>query len=85
MVPGGSALQSGPMAVPLLDLKPQLAGIQADVMRAIERVVSSQLFILGSEVADLERELAARDGKDAPAIGEVVPLRNVRGPNPAGG
>ena len=62
MVPGGSALQSGPMAVPLLDLKPQLAGIQADVMRAIERVVSSQLFILGSEVADLERELAAYVG-----------------------
>ena len=40
---------------------------------------------LSRRIADLERELAARDGKDDPAIGEVVPLRNVRGPNPAGG
>jgi len=62
MVPGGSGLQFPPMAVPLLDLKPQLASIHGDVMRAIERVVSSQLFILGSEVADLERELAAYVG-----------------------
>jgi dTDP-4-amino-4,6-dideoxygalactose transaminase len=50
------------MAVPLLDLKPQLASLKDDVMRVIERVVSSQLFILGSEVADLERELAAYVG-----------------------
>jgi len=40
---------------------------------------------LSRRIADLERELAARDGREDPAIGEVVPLRNVRGPNPAGG
>ena len=50
------------MAVPLLDLKPQLESIRADVMAAIERVVTSQLFILGSEVSELEREIAAYVG-----------------------
>jgi serine O-acetyltransferase len=40
---------------------------------------------LSRRIADLERELAARDGRKEPEIGEVVPLRNVRGPNPAGG
>jgi len=50
------------MAVPLLDLKPQFETIRDDVMTAIERVVSSQLFILGSEVVDLENEIAAYVG-----------------------
>ncbi len=40
---------------------------------------------LSRRIADLERELAARDGREQPEAGEVVPLRNVRGPNPAGG
>ena len=40
---------------------------------------------LSRRIADLERELAAREGREDPQIGEVVPLRNVRGPNPAGG
>src|SRR5262245_46463544 len=62
MVPGGRGYNSGTMTVPLLDLKPQLASLKDDVMRAIERVVSSQLFILGSEVADLEKEVAAYVG-----------------------
>ena len=40
---------------------------------------------LSRRIADLERELAEREGRQDPQIGEVVPLRNVRGPNPAGG
>jgi serine O-acetyltransferase len=40
---------------------------------------------LSRRIADLEHELAARDGREKPETGEVVPLRNVRGPNPAGG
>src|SRR6187399_529318 len=40
---------------------------------------------LASRIGALERELAAREGRQDPQIGEVVPLRNVRGPNPAGG
>jgi serine O-acetyltransferase len=40
---------------------------------------------LSRRIAELERELAARDGREEPEVGEVVPLRNVRGPNPAGG
>src|SRR5918997_341816 len=47
--------------------------------------IADAIKSLSRRIADLERELAARDGKDDPAIGEVVPLRNVRGPNPAGG
>jgi hypothetical protein len=41
--------------------------------------------VLSRRIADLERELAEQEGREAPAIGEVVPLRNIRGPNPAGG
>jgi dTDP-4-amino-4,6-dideoxygalactose transaminase len=47
------------MDVPLLDLKPQYAAIRDDVRAAIDRVLDSQQFILGAEVAALERELAA--------------------------
>ena len=47
--------------------------------------IADAIKVLSRRIADLERELAARDGKDDPQIGEVVPLRNVRGPNPAGG
>ena len=50
------------MAVPLLDLKPQFESIRAEVMAAVERVAASQLFILGAEVAELEREIAAYVG-----------------------
>jgi dTDP-4-amino-4,6-dideoxygalactose transaminase len=44
--------------VPLLDLKAQYATIRSEVQEAIERVVESQHFILGPEVAALEREIA---------------------------
>ncbi|HXE90805.1 MAG TPA: aminotransferase class I/II-fold pyridoxal phosphate-dependent enzyme [Terriglobales bacterium] len=45
--------------VPLLDLTRQYAHIRTEVMAAIERVCSSQHFILGEEVRSLERELAS--------------------------
>lgn len=45
--------------VPLLDLKAQYAAIREDVRAAIERVVESQVFILGPEVEALEREVAS--------------------------
>ena len=48
--------------VPLLDLKPQYEAIRADVERAIRRVVDSQMFILGPEVAAFEQEIAAYVG-----------------------
>ncbi len=44
--------------VPLLDLREQYASIKDDVDRAIGRVVASQGFIGGSEVAGLEQEIA---------------------------
>jgi dTDP-4-amino-4,6-dideoxygalactose transaminase len=48
--------------VPLLDLKAQFADIQADVMAAVSRVLRNQSFILGPEVTEAEKELAAYTG-----------------------
>ena len=45
-------------AIPLLDLKAQYASIRAEVREAVDRVLDSQQFILGPEVASLEREVA---------------------------
>jgi dTDP-4-amino-4,6-dideoxygalactose transaminase len=45
--------------VPLLDLKAQYASIRGDVDAAVARVMESQYFILGPEVAALEKEVAA--------------------------
>lgn len=45
--------------VPLLDLRAQYDAIRDDVDAAIRRVVESQYFILGPEVAGLEAEVAA--------------------------
>ncbi|HVO80541.1 MAG TPA: DegT/DnrJ/EryC1/StrS family aminotransferase [Terriglobales bacterium] len=49
-------------AVPLLDLQRQYQQIREEVLAAIERVCSSQQFILGAEVEALEREVAAFTG-----------------------
>jgi len=45
--------------VPLLNLKAQYATIRDEVRAAIDRVLDSQVFILGPEVEALEREIAA--------------------------
>jgi dTDP-4-amino-4,6-dideoxygalactose transaminase len=49
---------SAPVRVPLLDLKTQYETIRAEIRFVIERVLDSQNFILGPEVAGLEREIA---------------------------
>lgn len=54
--------------VPLLDLHRQFADIREEVLDAVERVCSSQQFILGAEVEALESEIAAYTGADA-AVG----------------
>ena len=55
-------------SVPLLDLQRQYQEIRHEVLAAIERVCSSQQFILGTEVEALEREIAAFTGVPA-AVG----------------
>jgi len=50
------------LKVPLLDLHAQYASIREDVLAAITRVCDSQQFIMGPEVEQLERELAAMLG-----------------------
>jgi dTDP-4-amino-4,6-dideoxygalactose transaminase len=47
------------MKVPLLDLKAQYVGIRSEIHEAIDRVCESQHFIMGPEVAALEREMTA--------------------------
>jgi dTDP-4-amino-4,6-dideoxygalactose transaminase len=64
--PGRPAATKGP-AVPLLDLTRQYASIRDEVLGAVERVCSSQHFILGKEVEALEREICAFTGAAAAA------------------
>jgi len=57
-----------PRSVSILDLKAQFRTIQDDVRAAIERVITSQHFILGPEVETFEKEVAVYLGA-AHAIG----------------
>jgi len=50
------------MQVPLLDLKGQFASMKAEIMKDIEAVCDSQMFILGSKVSELEEEIAKYSG-----------------------
>src|ERR1700722_3954567 len=53
------AAEIHPLAsVPMLDLQRQYEKIQPEILAAVERVCSSQHYILGSEVEAFERELA---------------------------
>ncbi len=45
--------------IPLLDLNAQYQNLESEIQAAVSRVLSSQKFILGPEVRELERELAA--------------------------
>jgi dTDP-4-amino-4,6-dideoxygalactose transaminase len=47
---------------PFLDLRAQFATIRDDVMQAVSRVMESQHFILGPEVAAFEKEVGAYIG-----------------------
>jgi len=46
------------MKVPLLDLQAQYVSIRDDLSRAVQRVLDSQRFVLGTEVAELENSIA---------------------------
>lgn len=48
--------------IPQLDLSAQFAAIGAEIRKAVERVLSSQQFVLGREGAALEEEIAALCG-----------------------
>lgn len=50
------------MRVPLVDLQQQHAAIRTEVLESVGRVIESQVFILGPEVAAFEAEVAARLG-----------------------
>lgn len=47
------------MKVPLLDLKPQYLSLKKEIDEAIQRVVDSQYFIMGPDVAKLEEEVCS--------------------------
>jgi dTDP-4-amino-4,6-dideoxygalactose transaminase len=44
--------------IPLLDLRAQYHNLEAEIHAALERVLTSQQFILGPEVEDLEQKIA---------------------------
>jgi dTDP-4-amino-4,6-dideoxygalactose transaminase len=46
------------MQVPLLDLKAQYTAIEAEIRKAIDAVLESQRFVLGSNVSAFETEVA---------------------------
>jgi dTDP-4-amino-4,6-dideoxygalactose transaminase len=46
------------MKIPLLDLQAQYVSLRAPILSALERVMDKQWFILGSEVAAFEKEIA---------------------------
>jgi dTDP-4-amino-4,6-dideoxygalactose transaminase len=48
--------------IPLLDLRAQHQRIREEVLAEVVRVIDSQQFILGPDVAELEREIAAYCG-----------------------
>src|SRR5688572_10546505 len=50
------------MKVPLLDLKEQNETLRSEIEAALGRVLDTNAFILGSEVAGLEKELTAYCG-----------------------
>jgi dTDP-4-amino-4,6-dideoxygalactose transaminase len=52
------------MKVPLLDLKAQYETIREEILPALHRVLESQYFVLGPEVAGLEKEVATYSGCD---------------------
>ena len=54
----GEAERDNPMKVPLLDLKAQYATIRDEMREAIDRVLEAQQFIMGPEVAALEKAVA---------------------------
>ena len=47
------------MAIPFLDLRTQNGAIRVELLAAMAKVLDSQQFILGEEVKQLEREIAA--------------------------
>jgi len=51
-------LRTKSMQVPLLDLSEQNAGLRAEIEAALGRILDANAFILGPEVAELEKELA---------------------------
>ena len=47
------------MTIPLVDLKAQYRAIQSDIDGAIQQVLESGHFVLGPNVQELEKEVAA--------------------------
>ena len=50
------------MKVPLLDLKPQYQSIKDEIMSSLDKVITSQGFILGPNVEKLEQEISSYCG-----------------------
>jgi dTDP-4-amino-4,6-dideoxygalactose transaminase len=60
--PSVAAQKPPELRFPFLDLRAEYATMKEEILAALERVLESQQFILGPEVAELEREVAALIG-----------------------
>ena len=54
-----NAQESPKMLFPFLDLRAEYATMKDDIRAAVDKVLESQLFIMGAEVKQLEAEIAA--------------------------
>jgi dTDP-4-amino-4,6-dideoxygalactose transaminase len=54
--------RNGTMTVKLLDLVPQYESIREEIRAAVDEVLSTQQFILGAKVEELEKEIARSCG-----------------------
>jgi len=52
------------MKTPVLDLKPQIAAHRDAIMEAVESIIDSASFVLGSTVAELEKTVASYTGSE---------------------
>ena len=59
MAQARSESTEGGFPVPFIDLVAQYRTIEAEITEAVSRVFSTQSFVLGEEVSELENEIAA--------------------------
>src|SRR5207245_4445523 len=54
---------AGTRGIPMVDLRAQFATIEKEVRRAIDEVLTTQIFILGPQLEAFEREMAQYCGR----------------------
>ena len=45
------------MKIPLIDLRPTMDDLREEILEAVTKVIDSKIYIMGPEVANLEKEI----------------------------